>query len=111
MKYCTGRFLFLLGFAMAIMPWKAFSQLHGYEGKLGLQVNGALPATEFWESAAVKGSHLTRAFGRFGLTSALQVEVGAGYGSLAGLDFTRTYYQTQIIPLDLRLMVNFLNNE
>src|SRR6266849_8420948 len=107
----TIRSFFLLGLAMAVMPSKNFSQIHDYDSKIGIQVNGALPATEFWESAAVKGSHLSRVFGRFGLSSALQVEIGAGYGSLAGLDFNNAYYRTQIIPVDLRLMLNLLNNE
>src|ERR1043166_5492547 len=111
MKIGLGRTLSIFVLAVAVMPLTTLCQIHDYEGKLGLQINGALPATEFWESAGVKGSHLTRAFGRFGLSSALQVELGAGYGSLAGLDFKQAYYRTQIIPLDLRFMVNILNNE
>ena len=82
--------------------------LHEYGFKLGVQFNGLVPATEFWESDARKGSYLARGLGRVELGDHFQMEIGGGYGSLAGVDFDRTYYRTEIIPVDLRILYNFM---
>lgn len=95
--------LLLLVFAR---PTGTIAQFHDYGVKYGLQFNGAMPATEFWESQGNKGSYLGRLFVRFELAKSIQMDLGGGYGSLAGLDFGRHYYRTEIIPIDARLLVN-----
>ena len=40
----------------------------------------------------------------FPLAGNFQMDAGAGYGSLAGIDFSRQNYRTEIIPLDVRLL-------
>ncbi len=90
-----------------ILVSTSFTQIHDYGFKNGLQINGILPVTEFWESQGYKASYIARWFGRFELGQAVQMELGAGYGSYAGLDFERAYYRTEIIPVDARLIFNF----
>jgi outer membrane protein OmpA-like peptidoglycan-associated protein len=90
---------------------RATAQIHDYGFKTGLQFNGILPETEFWESKGLKGSYLARGFGRFELGGGFQMELGAGYGSYAGLDFQRAYYRSEIIPIDLRLIVNLAESD
>ncbi len=111
MKYVTMVFLGIIAFFAVFLPAPVAAQLHDYETKLGLQFNGALPATEFWESNGIKGSYVGRGLARFPLSTALQLEIGAGYGSLSGFDFQHQYYRTEIIPFDLRLIVDFFKNE
>jgi outer membrane protein OmpA-like peptidoglycan-associated protein len=89
----------------------SFGQIHDYGFKTGPQINGVLTATEYWESQGYKGSYLTRWLGRFELGKSFQLELGAGYGSYAGLDFERDYYRTEFIPVDLRLILNLANSE
>jgi outer membrane protein OmpA-like peptidoglycan-associated protein len=103
--------MLLLVLAMVILPKNINAQIHDYNGKFGLQFNGALPATEFYESNGMKGSYVARAFTRVGLSDMFQLEVGGGYGSLAGFDFNKNYYRTEIIPVDLRLIMNLMASE
>jgi outer membrane protein OmpA-like peptidoglycan-associated protein len=111
MRNGTIQFIILAIVVFLVLPPSAPGQIHDFNTKLGLQFNGAMPATEFWESNGMKGSYVARGFGRFGLVSELQVELGAGYGSLAGLDFDRNYYRAEIIPVDLRFLVSPMKNE
>ena len=84
--------LVLLGLAAMIQPIQA--QFSDYTTKFGLQINGLLPDTEFDkagipDNADFKFSYLGRLFMRFELgTKILEAEVGVGYGSLSGVDFT-----------------------
>ena len=100
--YTIGLVIFLF-----FLVSTSFAQIHDYGFKNGLQINGILPVTEFWESQGYKVSYIARWFGRFELGRAVQMELGAGYGSYAGLDFERAYYRTEIIPVDARLIFNF----
>lgn len=104
-------FSFLMILPLLFVPQNTFGQIHDYGNKIGLQFSGALPATEFWESNGIKGSYVARAFGRFPLSNIFQVELGGGFGSLAGLDFNKDYYRAQIIPVDIRLIADLLESE
>jgi outer membrane protein OmpA-like peptidoglycan-associated protein/opacity protein-like surface antigen len=97
---------------LAVLSQPTFAQFNDYATKFGLQINGLLPDTEFDkagipENADSKFSYLGRLFMRFELgTKILEAEVGAGYGSLSGVDFTNSEWKTTIIPLDLRLILS-----
>jgi outer membrane protein OmpA-like peptidoglycan-associated protein len=101
-----GFFLFLF-----LQAGISFSQIHDYGIKTGVQINGILPASEFWESKGYKVSYIARWLSRFELGTSVQLEIGAGYGSYAGLDFKRAYYRTEIIPVDMRLIFNMAQND
>ncbi len=60
--------------------------------------------------ADFKFSYLGRVFLRFELIKQfIETEVGAGYGSLSGVDFTNAEYKTELIPLDLRIILSPFN--
>ncbi|MBA4313642.1 MAG: hypothetical protein C0417_13540 [Chlorobiaceae bacterium] len=110
------RFLTLSGVValtiMLLLPSNhSTAQMHEYGFKSGIQFNGLLPETDFWESQGLKGSYLARWFGRFELGGGFQMELGAGYGSYAGLDFQRAYYRSEIIPLDIRFILNLAESD
>ena len=104
-------FYLLLLFGLVAMSQPNFAQFSDYSTKFGLQINGLLPDTEFdkdlrAENADFKFSYLGRLFLRFELGGEiLEAEVGAGYGSLSGVDFTNSEWKTTIIPLDFRLIL------
>lgn len=112
MKHLTY-FLLLVCFIAMNQPSQA--QFSDYKTKFGLQINGLLPDTEFdkdlkVDDADFKFSYLGRLFMRFELgTEALEAEVGAGYGTLTGVDFGNNEWKTTIIPLDLRLILSPFN--
>jgi outer membrane protein OmpA-like peptidoglycan-associated protein/opacity protein-like surface antigen len=93
------------------------AQFNDYSTKFGFQINGLLPDTEFDkdlrpDGADFKFSYLGRLFMRFELgTEILETELGAGYGTLSGVDFTNSEWKTTIIPLDIRLIFNPLETE
>ena len=107
--------LVLLGLVAMSQP--NYAQFNDYTTKFGFQVNGLLPDTEFDkdlrpDGASFEFSYLARLFMRFELgTDVLETEIGAGYGSLSGVDFTNSKWRTTIIPLDLRLIFNPLDTE
>lgn len=90
----------------------SFTQFNDYTIKTGFQINGLLPDTEFEKelkvtSADFKFSYLGRLFLRTELIKQIiETEVGVGYGSYAGVDFKNSEYNTEIIPLDLRLILS-----
>jgi outer membrane protein OmpA-like peptidoglycan-associated protein len=51
-------------------------------------------------------SYLGRAFFRLELIEGLQGELGGGYGLYAGKDYVDGKYETEIIPIDFRFVVN-----
>jgi outer membrane protein OmpA-like peptidoglycan-associated protein len=91
--------------------------------KIGIQFNGLFPDTEFDKelkpgNADFKFSYLGRAFLRFELIKQfIETEFGVGYGSLAGVDIgipgdpsvPNGEYKTEIIPIDLRLILSPFN--
>jgi outer membrane protein OmpA-like peptidoglycan-associated protein/opacity protein-like surface antigen len=102
--------LVLLGLVAMSQP--NYAQFNDYSTKFGLQFHGLLPDTEFDKDlrpadADFKFSYLGRVFLRFELgTEILEGEVGAGYGTLTGVDFTNSEWKTTIIPLDFRLILS-----
>ncbi|GAB4285988.1 MAG: hypothetical protein Kow0098_00650 [Ignavibacteriaceae bacterium] len=92
------------------------AQFSDYTTKFGIQFNGLLPDTEFDkdlkpDNADFKFSYLGRLFLRFELgTEALEAEFGAGYGTLTGVDFNNSEWKTNIIPIDLRLILSPVNS-
>ena len=92
-----------------------YPQFNDYTIKLGLQGHVLLPDTEFDkdlrpDSAEYKFSGLGRAFVRFELfTQAIEMEVGGGFGKLAGVDFNNDNWWTYIIPLDAKIILSPFN--
>lgn len=117
MKLFT-KFILLLTLAFVITT-NVNAQFKNFGLKGGLQFNGILPATEFEDDNGLSlTGFLARGYLRFELVSALNVEVGAGYGNIRGDDFnyaTMTKgpgeYSTNIIPIDLRLLITPLDSE
>lgn len=111
--YSLGLILFV--FIVLIFSETANAQFNEYSTKIGLQFQGLLPDTEFEKefkvsSADFKFSYLGRLFLRFELLKQLiEAEIGAGYGSLAGVDFKNSEYKTDIIPFDLRFLLSPFN--
>lgn len=102
-------------FLLLLVSSDSKAQFNDYKTKIGVQLNGLLPDTEFEKELKVsssdfKFSYLARVFLRFELFMQLiETEVGAGYGRLAGVDFTNSNYKTDIIPFDLRLILSPFN--
>jgi outer membrane protein OmpA-like peptidoglycan-associated protein len=92
----------LLYFASFIV---ANAQIRDYDAKFGVQFNGVQGLTEFYESESFKPGYIGRAFFRFELADEIEAEVGGGYGILQGKDFSENYYQTELIPIDLRFLI------
>ncbi len=65
-----------------------------------------LPTNEFW-GEGTKLSYDGRGFVRFYINRQWKAEVGAEYVYYAGLDFNRSYYRTNIFPLDGRIQFTF----
>lgn len=82
------------------------AQFHDYGVKLGLSYSQIFPSTEFYESSAYKASYQFRGLMRFEIVNPLDVELSAGYGTLAGLDFDMHYWQSKYIPFDLKFLIN-----
>ncbi|NWF90230.1 MAG: OmpA family protein [Ignavibacteriaceae bacterium] len=93
----------------------SLAQFNDYSLKTGIQFNGLFPDTEFEKelkvtSADFKFSYMGRIFLRTELIKNLiETEVGVGYGTLAGVDFNNKEYKTEIIPIDLRLILSPFN--
>lgn len=92
-----------------------YSQFNDYSTKIGVQFNGVIPDTEFdkelkLSTADYKFSYLARVFFRFELLKQIiETELGAGYGTIAGVDFTNAEYKSEIIPMDLRFILSPFN--
>ena len=86
--------------------------LNDYTAKFGIQINALLPDTEFDkslrpENADYELAYLGRALVRFEFfTEALEIELGAGFGQLQGVDLEENLWRTNMIPLDLRLILS-----
>jgi outer membrane protein OmpA-like peptidoglycan-associated protein len=97
----------------------SFAQVKDYKMKGGININYMVPLNEFDELEGGKLSYVARGFLRWKLNNTLGLEVGAGYGSYAGLDNyvgseptdRNNYYRTQLIPIDVRLLISPFNNK
>lgn len=101
-------FLSALSLVFILSFMSTSAQFNDYSIKGGLQGFGLLPEMDFGNSD-IKPSFLGRAFLRVKLIDLIDVEIGAGYGLLAGTDFRKDYWETSIMPLDLRLLISPFN--
>lgn len=90
---------------LTITAIPSFAQGSNDEVLGGIQINALLPATEFKYDQGLKASYLTRGLVRFPISNMMQGEIGFGYGRLAGFDFDKHYWGTNIIPIDFRFLV------
>jgi len=81
------------------------AQFNDYGLKGGIQGFGLLPDGDFGYDN-IEVSYLGRAFLRIDLLEYLDIEIGAGYGLLAGNDLSNSYWETTIIPADLRILLS-----
>ena len=81
-----------------------FAQNRDDAVRWGLQFNGLYPMSEFNIGDIENYSLEGRTFFRFGLSNAIGLELGAGFGNYRGVDLSDNYYNTEIIPVDLRLL-------
>jgi hypothetical protein len=104
-------FLFVVALVIGI-NFSASAQFNDYTAKFGIQINALMPDTEFDKEnrpadADYKLAYLGRALVRFEFfTEVLEVELGAGFGQLQGVDFNNELWRTNLIPLDLRLILS-----
>ena len=105
------RYLLIIGALYFFTAYVSFAQSTDHDGKFGIQLNGAIGVTDFKEYENIKPGYLGRAFLRYGLTEHLETELGAGYGMLKGKDFTENYYETLILPFDIRFLVRPFDSE
>jgi len=102
-------------FIMLLFKSTSYSQFNDYGTKIGVQLNGLFPDTEFDKelkisTADFKFSYLGRVLFRFELIKQfIETELGAGYGNLSGVDFKNGEYKTELIPLDLRVILSPFN--
>ncbi len=112
MKNSLSRFLLLIISIFVVSLTNTYAQFNDYTVKLGVQGNALLSDTEFDKDlrpsdAEFKFSGLARLFLRFEFfTEALEAEVGAGYGKLAGVDTDNNNWWTYIMPFDFRFILS-----
>ena len=111
----TVKFSFLLVMLYFLFNSSSVAQFNDYTLKLGIQANGLLSDMEFDKEnrpsdPEYKLSGLGRLFLRFELgTEIVEMEVGGGFGRLAGLDSANNNWWTYIIPLDARIILSPFN--
>ncbi len=102
MKKLT-KFLTILTF---LTFWvNSFAQVSDYSLKYGIQGHLLGQNTEFSNSPS-QASLLFRGFVRVPLATVLDVEVGAAYGALKGLDNNSNYWETTLVPADFRVILS-----
>ncbi len=95
---------------IVLINFTAIPQVKDYSWKSGWQVSGLLPATEF-NTNPIKTSLMGRVFLRTELNSTFQVEFGMGYGRLGGMDFYSQFWQSELAPIDARILLCPLNSD
>jgi outer membrane protein OmpA-like peptidoglycan-associated protein len=98
---------FIIAFicCLIIVSSKIKAQLNDYPIKVGIQAFGLLPNTDF-KNDDLKFSYLGKAILRYKLIDLFDIEAGIGYGRLAGEDSKNNYWETSLIPADLRLILS-----
>jgi outer membrane protein OmpA-like peptidoglycan-associated protein len=109
----NNKSIFLLVIALLIgMNFNTSAQFNDYTAKFGIQINALLPDTEFDKEqrsadATYELAYLGRVLVRFEFfTEVLETEIGVGFGQLQGVDFNNKLWRTNLIPLDLRLILS-----
>lgn len=111
-NYYTKQFKYSLLFVFLLFISSSYSQFNDYTVKLGIQANGILPDTEFDKenkpaSPEYKFSGLGRLFIRFEFfTPVVEMEIGGGFGRLAGIDTAKNNWWTTMIPADFRVILS-----
>ena len=108
----TNQLKYLLLLVFLFLITNSYAQFNDYTVKLGLQANGILTDTEFDKEnkpsdPEYKFSGLGRLFLRFEFfTPVVEMEVGGGFGRLAGIDTAKNNWWTYMIPIDLRVILS-----
>jgi outer membrane protein OmpA-like peptidoglycan-associated protein len=106
----TKFILYVISIILVLSINTGYAQFNDYGLKGGIQGFGLLQDGDF-SNDNIKPSYLGRGFLRIGLIDLLDLEIGAGYGLLAGEDSQNNYWETSIIPADLRLLVSPFDSE
>jgi len=93
--------LMIVVLAMFFAGSATFAQSLSTKVHFGIEGNAILPQNEFTEKSINGGF---RGFFRYGFNDNWRVEFGAGYLKYAGKDFVAAEYETDVIPIDLRLL-------
>ena len=101
----TKFILYISSIVLFLSMNTGYAQFNDYGLKGGIQGFGLLQDGDF-SNDNIKPSYLGRGFLRIGLIDLLDLEIGAGYGLLAGEDSQNNYWETSIIPADLRLLIS-----
>lgn len=104
---------FLIFLSLLLFSSTAFAQFGSKGLKAGLQINSLVASEEFFyanKMDAYSPSFLGRGFLRADIGKGFQAELGFGYGSYNGKDFSSDEYKTTIAPIDLRLLVSLAPN-
>lgn len=111
-NYFTKQFVWILSITFVFVTSNLQAQFNDYTVKMGLQANVLLPDTEFDKENKPKDpeykfSGIGRLFIRFEFfTPVVEMEVGGGFGRLAGIDTVKNNWWTSIIPLDFRVILS-----
>jgi len=103
----NNKFYFAL-FLLTIFSSSVFAQFNDYSVKGGIQGYGIIPDTDF-RNDDLKASFLGRGLLRFKIANAFDLELGAGYGIIAGDDPINDYWKSRIIPADIRILFSPFN--
>ncbi len=87
-----------------------FAQVSDYSLKYGIQGHLLAQDTEF-PNHPYNTSPFLRGFFRFPLISVFDVEIGAGYGALNAVDNNEHKWRTNLVPADLRIVLNLFTGE
>jgi len=105
--------IFLLVIILIVgINFKINAQFNDYTAKFGIQINALIPDTEFDKemhpsNASYEIAYLGRVLVRFEFfTPVLETEIGAGFGQLQGADFNNDVWRTNLVPVDLRLILS-----
>ncbi len=107
MKHLYKTFFLVIGFLL--LSSNSFSQFTTEGVQFGIQGNILYPSNEFSKediTGSYELSYLGRAFLRFEVVEGLQAELGGGYGIYSGKDFSKAKYETEIIPVEIRFVMN-----
>jgi outer membrane protein OmpA-like peptidoglycan-associated protein len=102
--------LLLVTVFILLLNFPAKPQVKDYSWKLGWGVSGLLPSTEF-NTSPIKTSMMGRVFLRSEISPLFQVEFGGGYGRLAGMDYYGQFWESHLVPFDLRILLCPVNSD
>jgi outer membrane protein OmpA-like peptidoglycan-associated protein len=102
-RLATTSFLLLLFLSTIALQSRSEAQLRDFSYKIGIQTaHYVWTGNEFSDDGI---SLLFRPYLRFELSNYFQLGLGAGYGWFQGKDYGGNDYKTEIIPLDVRLLI------